>query len=141
MGKHIPFGDVWFVEPYAQASALWVEGENYGLDNGLEASSNHADSFVGKVGTHLGRTIALDRGGFVQPYVKVAAAQEFARSNKVKVNRTTFSDDLSGTRGEWGAGIAAQVSNVLQVHADLDYSSGERIEQPWGVNLGLRYSW
>ena len=141
VGKHIPFGDVWFVEPYAQASALWVEGENYGLDNGLEASSNHADSFVGKVGTHLGRTIALDRGGFVQPYVKVAAAQEFARSNKVKVNRTTFSDDLSGTRGEWGAGIAAQVSNVLQVHADLDYSSGERIEQPWGVNLGLRYSW
>ena len=141
VGKNIKFADDWFVEPYAQVSALWVSGEDYGLDNGLEASSNHADSFIGKVGTYLGRTLALERGGFVQPYVKVAAAQEFARSNRVKVNTTTFSDDLSGSRGELGAGVAAQLTDVLQVHADLDYANGENIEQPWGINVGVRYAW
>ncbi|WP_447651928.1 autotransporter outer membrane beta-barrel domain-containing protein [Pseudomonas abietaniphila] len=141
VGKNIKLGDGWFIEPYTQVSALWVEGDNYGLDNGLEAKSNHADSFIGKVGTYVGRTIALDRGGFVQPYVKVAAAQEFARSNKVKVNNTTFSDDLSGSRGEVGTGVVAQLTDVFQVHADLDYGTGQNIEQPWGVNIGLRYAW
>ena len=140
-GRHFDFTEGWFVEPYVQASALWVTGEDYDLDNGLEARSNEADSLLGKVGTYVGKTIALQSGGFVQPYVKIAAAHEFARNNEVRVNRTTFSDDLSGSRGELGAGIAAQITNVLQVHADIDYSNGENIEQPWGVNVGLRYTW
>ncbi|MBC3950972.1 autotransporter outer membrane beta-barrel domain-containing protein [Pseudomonas folii] len=140
-GKHIELGDKWFVEPYAQLSSLWVSGEHYGLDNGMQARSNHADSMLGKVGTYVGRTIDLGRGGFVQPYVRVAGAQEFARSNKVKVNSTTFSDDLSGTRGELGAGVVAQLSDVMQMHADVDYSNGDNIEQPWGINIGLRYAW
>lgn len=141
MGKHIDMSDGWFIEPYAQVSALWVTGENYRLDNGLEARSNTADSFLGKVGTHIGRTIELPSGGFAQPYVKLAAAHEFASNNEVKVNRNTFSDDLSGSRGELGAGIVAQLSEVLQVHADIDYSNGKNMDQPWGVNVGLRYTW
>lgn len=140
-GKHIKFADGWFIEPYVQVSALWVGGESYGLDNGMRASSNQADSLLGVVGSHIGRTIAFDGGGFVQPYIKVAGVQEFARNNKVKVNRTTFSDDLSGSRGELGAGLVAQLTDVLQVHADVDYSHGDNIEQPWGVNVGVRYAW
>ncbi|PHX43899.1 hypothetical protein AO263_20395 [Pseudomonas sp. NZIPFR-PS5] len=141
VGKHIKFAEDWFGEPFAQVSALWVQGEDYALDNGLEARSNKADSLVAKAGTHLGKNIPLNGGGFVQPYLKVAAAHEFARNNEVKVNRTTFSDDLSGNRGELGAGVALQLNNVLQLHADVDYSRGENIEQPWGMNVGLRYSW
>lgn len=140
-GKHIKLKDDWFVEPFVQASTLWVSGENYSLDNGMDASSNKADSFLGKVGTSVGRNFALDKGGFIQPYVKVAMAHEFAKSNRVKVNSNTFSNDLSGSRGEVGAGIAAQLTDVLQLHADVDYSKGENIEQPWGVNVGLRYNW
>ena len=141
VGKHIAFADTWFVEPFVQASALWVQGDSYTLDNGLDARSNKADSFLAKAGTHVGKTIPLNGGGFAQPYVKVAAVHEFARANEVKVNRTTFSDDLSGSRAELGAGLAVQLNNVLQLHADVDYSNGERIEQPWGVNVGVRYSW
>jgi len=140
-GKHIALSDGWFVEPYVQGSALWVEGKDYSLDNGLDASSRQADSMLGKVGTHLGRTIALPSGGFLQPYIKLAAAHEFARNSEVRVNRTTFSDDLSGSRAELGGGLVAQINQVLQVHADLDYGSGKNIDQPWGVNVGLRYAW
>lgn len=140
-GKHIQLADRWFVEPYAQVSALWVEGEDYRLDNGMEADSNRADSFLGKVGTHFGRTFPLTKGGFVQPYAKVAIAQEFAKNNKVNVNDNTFNNDLSGTRGEVGIGVVAQLTSVLQLHADIDHSNGDNIEQPWGVNAGLRYSW
>ena len=40
-----------------------------------------------------------------------------------------------------GAGVAAQLTDVLQVHADFDYMKGNNIEQPWGVNVGVRYNW
>ncbi len=140
-GKHIKLQDNWFVEPFGQISTLWVKGEDYSLDNGMDASSNKADSFLGKVGTTVGRNFPLDKGGYVQPYAKVALAHEFAKSNRVKVNDNTFSNDLSGSRGEVGAGIAAQLTDVLQLHADVDYSNGKNIEQPWGVNVGVRYSW
>ena len=140
-GKHIKLQDDWFVEPFGQVSSLWVQGESYSLDNGMQASSNKADSFLGKVGTTVGRNFPLDKGGYVQPYVKVAMAHEFAKSNRVKVNDNTFSNDLSGSRGELGAGIAAQLTDVLQLHADVEYSNGQNIEQPWGMNVGLRYSW
>lgn len=141
VGKHIKFADDWFVEPYAQASGLWIPGEAYTLDNGLKASTNKADSLLGKVGTHLGRKIALDDGGFVQPYVKVAMAREFVASNHVDINDSRFKNDLSGTRGEVGFGVAAKVSDRVQVHADFDYMKGQNIEQPWGVNVGVRYNW
>lgn len=140
-GRHIKLADNWFVEPYTQVSALWVDGENYSLDNDLRARNNKANSLLGKVGTHLGRTLPLESGGFVQPYVKVAAVREFARNNKIKVNNATFHDDLSGGRAELGVGIAATLSGALQAHADFDYSNGKNIEQPWGVNIGVRFSW
>ena len=140
-GKHINRADDWFVEPYLQGSALWVSGQSYSLDNSMDARGNKADSFLGKVGTNVGRNFPMERGGYIQPYVKVTMAHEFAKSNRVKVNRNTFSNDLSGNRGEVGAGIAAQFTDVLQLHADVDYSKGENIEQPWGVNVGMRYNW
>ncbi|WP_146041298.1 autotransporter outer membrane beta-barrel domain-containing protein, partial [Pseudomonas sp. MPR-ANC1] len=40
-----------------------------------------------------------------------------------------------------GAGVAVAMSAQWQVHADFDYSKGEHIEQPWGANVGVRYSW
>ncbi|MDB5726792.1 MAG: prn [Novosphingobium sp.] len=140
-GKHIKLADDWFVEPFAQVSTLFVSGQSYDLDNGLKASSNKADSILGKVGTNVGRKFALDDGGFVQPYIKVAVAQEFAKNNNVTINDNRFTNDLSGTRGEFGVGVAAQLTDVVQVHADFDYMKGSNIEQPWGVNVGFRYNW
>jgi outer membrane autotransporter protein len=67
--------------------------------------------------------------------------REFAKNNKVKVNNNAFNNDLSGSRGELGAGLAMTVTDKVSVHADFDYSNGDKIEQPWGANVGVRYSW
>lgn len=141
VGKHIKLNDGWFVEPYSQVSTLWIDGADYSLDNGMRASAKSASSVLGKVGSHVGRNFSLEQGGFIQPYVKVAAAHEFAKDNKVRVNDNRFANDLSGSRIELGAGVAAQVTEVLQVQAGFDYMKGKHIEQPWGVNVGVRYNW
>ena len=139
VGKHIKFADHWFVEPYAQLSALAVSGKDFNLDNGMRADGRQADSVLGKIGTTVGRNFDFVDGAKIQPYVKVAAAHEFSKGNKVTVNDTRFTNDFSGTRGELGLGVAVQVRDNLQFHVDTDYSNGEKIDQPWGVSAGVRF--
>jgi len=140
-GRHIKLDDGYFVEPFAQVSGVVISGKDYGLNNGMQAEGDRTRSLLGKVGVTTGRNFALDNGSIVQPYLRVAAAQEFAKNNEVQVNNNVFNNDLSGSRGELGAGVAVAMSDSLQLHADFDYSNGENIEQPFGANVGVRYSW
>lgn len=140
-GRHIELSDGWFVEPYTQVSGVVIQGKDYQLDNDMRADGDVTRSLLGKVGTTLGRNIDLGEGRLVQPYLRVAYAHEFASNNEVKVNDNRFDNDLSGSRGELGAGVAVALAQNLQLHADFDYSNGEHIEQPWGASVGLRYSW
>ncbi|WP_414705870.1 autotransporter outer membrane beta-barrel domain-containing protein [Pseudomonas sp.] len=137
-GRHINFADGYFLEPYAQLSSVWVQGDSYTLDNGMQANNERTQSTLGKVGTSAGRSIALKDGGVLTPYLRVAMAQEFSRSNDVKVNDKRFGNDLSGSRAELGAGVSVSLSERLQLHADFDYMKGKNVEQPWGANVGLK---
>ncbi len=139
-GKRYELAHGLFISPFIQWSALWVQGERYSLDNGMQARSNQADSLLGKVGTQVGQTHALASGGRWDYYGKLAIAHEFANNNDVQVNGNRFTNDLSGSRAEFGVGTAVQVTGRLQLHADFDYAKGHNIEQPWGLNFGARYS-
>lgn len=140
-GRHIALGDGYFVEPYTQWSALSIAGKDYHLDNGLKAQGDDTRSLLGKAGATLGRTFDLGQGRFAQPYVRAAYAHEFVSNNQVKVNDHRFDNDLAGSRGELGVGIAVALGERLQMHADFDYSNGQQIEQPWGANIGVSYRW
>ncbi|WP_229636119.1 autotransporter outer membrane beta-barrel domain-containing protein [Pseudomonas syringae] len=137
-GRHIKFADGYFLEPFTQLSSVWVRGDSYTLDNGMRADNNRTQSVLGKVGASAGRSIALKDGGVLQPYLRVAAAHEFSRNNQVEVNKTRFDNQLSGSRGEVGAGVSVSLSERLQLHADFDYMKGKGVEQPWGANVGLK---
>jgi outer membrane autotransporter protein len=137
-GKHIKLADDYFVEPYTQLSGVSIGGDRYSLDNGMTAKSSRTQSILGKVGTTAGRNFTLEDGSVVQPYVRVAMAHEFTRSNDVTVNETRFDNNLFGSRAELGAGVAVSLSKRVQLHADFDYMKGEHVEQPWGANLGLK---
>ena len=137
-GKHIELADDYFVEPYTQLSGVSIGGDSYSLNNGMKAKNSRTHSVLGKVGTTAGRNFALDDGSIVQPYVRVAMAHEFARSNDVTVNETRFDNNLFGSRAELGAGVSVSLSKRLQLHADFDHMKGKHVEQPWGANLGLK---
>jgi outer membrane autotransporter protein len=140
-GRHIKLDDGYFVEPFVQAAALVVQGKEYTLDNGMSADGSRSHSLLGTAGATVGRDIDLGGGQILQPYLKAAVVHEFAKSNDVKVNSTTFDNDLSGSRLALGGGVAMKVSDKVQLHADLDYSYGDKIKQPWGVNFGATYAW
>ncbi|MCW8274995.1 autotransporter outer membrane beta-barrel domain-containing protein [Pseudomonas sp. PCH199] len=139
-GQHIALTDNYFIEPFSQLSGVIIQGQDYDLDNGLSADGDRTRSLLGKVGATAGRNFNVD-GKVVQPYVRAAYVHEFAKNNEVKVNDNAFNNDLSGSRGELGAGLAMSLAEKWHAHVDLDYSNGDKIEQPWGVNFGVRYSW
>jgi outer membrane autotransporter protein len=139
-GRQIKMGEN-FVEPYAQLAGVMFQGKSYDLDNGLSADGDRTHSLLGKLGVTVGRNFNLGEGKVVQPYGRVAYVHEFANNNDVKVNDNRFKNDLSGSRGELGLGVAMSLTDKVSLHADFDYSNGDKIEQPWGANVGMRYSW
>jgi len=140
-GRHITLDDGYFIEPYTQLSGVMVQGKDYDLDNGLAAEGASTRSLLGKVGATAGRNFKLAEGKVVQPYVRAAYVHEFSENNEVKVNSNVFNNDLSGSRGELGIGVAMTVTDKMSIHADFEYSQGDKIDQPWGANIGVRYSW
>jgi outer membrane autotransporter protein len=140
-GRHIKLDDGYYIEPYTQLAAAVIEGKDYTLDNGLRAEGEKTRSVLGKAGATVGRNFDLGQGRAVQPYVRAALAHEFVKNNQVRINDNRFDNDVSGSRGELGAGIAVAFFDKLEAHADFEYSNGSRIEQPWGANVGLRYNW
>lgn len=141
VGRHIKLNDGFFVEPYVQIAGTVIQSKDYSLDNGMRAEGDATRSLLGKVGTTVGKTFDLGEGRIIQPYLKAALAHEFVKNNEVQVNDNSFNNDLSGSRGELGAGVALSLSKDFQVHADFEYSHGESIEMPYSMNVGLRYFW
>ncbi len=140
IGQHIKLENDVFIEPFVQASTVAVRGKDYRLDNDMQAKGQNTHSVLGKAGVTLGFDSVLNDGTLVQPYLRTALVHEFAKNNQVSVNNQKFDNDLSGSRLDFGAGVAVSLSQDLQVHADFEHAKGQRVEQPWGVNLGLRYN-
>jgi outer membrane autotransporter protein len=123
-----------------QLSGVVIQGKDYDLDNGLSAEGSRTRSLLTEAGATAGRNFKWG-DNTVQPYVRAAYVHEFANNNEVKVNGNQFNNDLSGSRGKLGSGVAMSLSDKVSVHADFEYSNGDKIEQPWGANVGMRYLW
>ena len=135
------FNDTSFIEPFARLSAVAIQGDDFSLDNGMEAKGASARSLLGSVGMRVGHTFNFEKGVSAQPYLKGSWDHEFEDNNEVKVNNTVFNNDLSGSRAAVGGGLAVSISESLQGHAEFDYINGKNFEQPYGFSMGLRFQW
>lgn len=139
IGKTYRLGNGWFVEPFAQLAALRIGSFDYHLNNGMVAHGDAYGSLQGRIGATFGIKHKLANGGIFQPYLRLAVAQEFVDSNKLRINSVGFNNAFNGTRGEVGAGFAYQLNEALQIHADADFSGGKDVSRNWGGNFGVSY--
>lgn len=141
-GRQITLGNGYYIEPYGKLSTALIRGRSFDLDNGMEADGDRSRSVLGEAGTTVGRNFNMGNGMVAQPYVRVAVQHEFINNNRVTVNADNqFNNDLSGTRGVLGAGVAVALTQDLQVYAGYDYSHGKYIEKPYDLNVGARWTW
>lgn len=139
-GKVVTLDEGWYLKPFGQMAAVAVQGKGHELNYGLEGHAENSHSMQGKAGLQVGRYLETTGGGAVQPYARVAYAREFADTNEVLVDGDRYGNDLAGGRYEYGVGLAAQVSQRVQLNADVEYAKGKRVEQPYGLNVGMRYA-
>lgn len=141
VGRQINFENGWFLEPSAQLSALWVKGDSYRFSNDLKADSRQATSKQAALNAVAGHNLTLSNGMTLQPWLRAAVIQEFSDNNAVSINGNNFTNDMSGLRSEYGAGMSSQLSKDVEVYLDARYSKGDKIESPWGGNIGIRWNW
>ncbi len=141
LGRHIDFDRGLFIEPSALLSTGWINGKPWQLDNGMQVKTGAMRSQQAALNLVVGRTLTLESGAQIQPWLKAAAINEFVDSNPVVLNGIRFSNNPSGLRGQYGAGVSAQLTPSLQMYGEVDYSKGNKVEAPLGGSLGVRWSW
>ncbi|EMW9312562.1 autotransporter outer membrane beta-barrel domain-containing protein [Salmonella enterica] len=129
-----------FAEPYVRAAASAFDGEHYALSNGMTVNSNDYKSMLGEVGADLGYQYAIS-GGYVKPYLHLAALNEFADGNSVRVNNVSLDNSVKGSALQAGLGAEVKMTDNLGGYAAFDYTKGENTERPWQATVGVNYTW
>ncbi|ECF8075638.1 autotransporter outer membrane beta-barrel domain-containing protein [Salmonella enterica] len=129
-----------FAEPYVRAAARAFDGEHYALSNGMIVNSNDYKSMLGEVGADLGYQYDTS-GGYVKPYLHLAALNEFADGNSVRVNNVSLDNSVKGAAFQAGLGAEVKVTDNLGGYAAFDYTKGDNTERPWQATVGVNYTW
>ncbi|HEC8061811.1 TPA: autotransporter outer membrane beta-barrel domain-containing protein [Salmonella enterica subsp. enterica serovar Potsdam] len=129
-----------FAEPYVRAAARVFDGEHYALSNGMTVNSNEFKSMQGEIGADLGYQYDIS-GGYLKPYLHLAAINEFADGNSVRVNNVSLDNSVKGSAFQAGVGTEVKLTDNLGGYAAFDYTKGENTERPWQATVGVNYTW
>ena len=140
MGKRFDLGR-FFIEPQAQLAGVWESGNNYTTSNGLMVGGSDQYSLRGRLGLRAGMHFSLSNGLALEPYLKVSAVHEFLTGDQITLNETPFFPTVSGTLVDAAAGLTARLNRSVSLYGEYDYANGDRIRQPWALNLGARWEW
>ncbi|OAT26703.1 outer membrane protein [Buttiauxella ferragutiae ATCC 51602] len=130
-----------YVAPYAQMNGYTASATNFSLDNGMKVNSDRYWSARGELGVEAGVNTSI-AGIAVTPHVMAAAGHEFVKNNDVHLNGagTAFNNTVDGSGYKFGAGVETQMTKNLSAGVNVNYSRSEDVEQRFGVNAGVRYS-
>ncbi|ESJ23224.1 autotransporter/pertactin, partial [Salmonella enterica subsp. diarizonae serovar 60:r:e,n,x,z15 str. 01-0170] len=123
-----------------RAAARAFDGEHYALSNGMTVNSNDYKSMQGEIGADLGYQYDIS-GGYVKPYLHLAALNEFADGNSVRVNNVSLDNSVKGAAFQAGLGAEVKVTDNLGGYAAFDYTKGDNTERPWQATVGVNYTW
>ena len=140
IGKRFNVGE-FFIEPEAQLAGVWESGNNYTASNGLNVGASDQYSLRGRLGVRAGIHFTLSNGMVLEPYLKVSVLHEFFTGDQITLNDQPFFPTVSGTVVDAATGLSARLNQSLLLYGEYDYANGDRIRQPWAVNLGVRWQW
>ncbi len=141
VGKQIRLEDNWFVEPQLELTYTHLSDARYTSSNGLRVAPGDAVSLQGRIGALVGKTLTQSNGLGFQPYFKASYVNELAGNTSVKVNGHKLNNRIADSHVEVGIGGVLQVSEKTKVSLDLEHAQGRQVDQPWAVNVGVRYLW
>ncbi|MEJ0009488.1 MAG: autotransporter outer membrane beta-barrel domain-containing protein [Alphaproteobacteria bacterium] len=140
IGKRFDIGsDGWILQPQAQLQYVQLTGEDYTTQLGSDIHVATDNIYQGRVGLELGKIIPRDGGGMLYPYGRVSVVEQVSSGGDIHADTLNFNGSLDGASLEYGVGTIYQIDPVHQAYVALTASQGQRYDQRWGVNAGLRY--
>ncbi|MCU6669076.1 autotransporter outer membrane beta-barrel domain-containing protein [Enterobacteriaceae bacterium H4N4] len=129
-----------YITPYAAISGLFQSGDDYRLSNDLQMGSQSYDSMRYEAGIDAGYTFGYSDDQALTPYFKLAYVYDDA-SEDAKVNGDRIDNGVKGSAVRVGLGTQFSFTKNFSAYTDATYLGGGDVDQNWGANLGVKYSW
>lgn len=130
-----------YATPYASISGVFVDGNDYSLNNGMKVSDNAYDSIRYEAGINGGYTFSYGDDQSLTPYATLAYVYDDGKSNNVKINGDSVDNGVGGSAVRVAAGTQFNFSKNFSTNAGIGYLGGSDVDQPWTANVGVKYNW
>ncbi|NUU67712.1 autotransporter outer membrane beta-barrel domain-containing protein [Enterobacteriaceae bacterium BIT-l23] len=129
-----------YVTPYAAVSGLFQSGDDYQVSNNMRVGSQSYDSLRYELGVDAGYTFNYGGDQAFTPYARLAYVHDDA-DNNTRVNGDKIKNDVDGSAVRVGLGTQFSFTKNFSAYADATYLGGGDVDQNWGANLGVKYTW
>ena len=141
-GMTLPLGRIAWVEPQAELTYGYVDGQSFSAGNGIRAHQSSMDTLIGRIGLRAGLDCPKDRGSL---YLHASVLHDFLGETSVTMSNTAkrvaYEEDFGDTWFEYGIGGHFQLTSVSYVYADVERTAGADVDEDWRANVGVRIAW
>ncbi len=140
LGYDWKVNDKGYVTPYAGISGLFQSGDNFRLSNNMKAGDQDYDSLRYELGVNTGYTFTYGSDQALTPYFNLAYVYDDS-NNTAKVNGDSIDNGVEGSAVRVGLGTQFSFTKNFSAYTDVNYLGGGDVEQDWGANVGVKYTW
>ena len=141
----------WFVEPSTQLTWFHAKGRDFTSTTGLHIAQGDADFLTARVGTAIGKTVALGSGAdpfeeFVSFSLKGGLLYQFNGEQQITAHGTDDATvaaktlDIKGTRAYYGLTADWKIDSAWRIYGQLSREEGSGYTKDYDVSAGIRYS-
>ncbi|EKI0252372.1 autotransporter outer membrane beta-barrel domain-containing protein [Enterobacter asburiae] len=129
-----------YVTPYAAVSGLFQSGDDYRLSNDMRMDGQSYDSLRYELGVDTGYTFNYGGDQALTPYFKLAYVYDDA-DNSADINGDSIDNGVKGSAVRVGLGTQFSFTKNFSAYTDATYLGGGDVDQNWGANVGVKYTW
>ncbi|HEO9143452.1 TPA: autotransporter outer membrane beta-barrel domain-containing protein [Enterobacter asburiae] len=129
-----------YVTPYAAVSGLFQSSDDYRLSNDMRMDGQSYDSLRYELGVDAGYTFNYGGDQALTPYFKLAYVYDDA-DNNADINGDSIDNGVKGSAVRVGLGTQFSFTKNFSAYTDATYLGGGDVDQNWGANLGVKYTW
>lgn len=130
-----------FVEPQVEMAYGYLNDKSFDTvsSSGQRVASylDSSETLTGRIGVRAGYNLPEKRGTV---YAYASAMHEFLGEMTFTRGSEKFEDDFGDTWIEYGVGASVFVTPSTYLYGYVQRNSGADVEEPWRVNIGLRYA-
>ncbi|POZ14876.1 autotransporter outer membrane beta-barrel domain-containing protein [Lelliottia aquatilis] len=129
-----------YVTPYAAVSGLFQSGDDYQLSNDMRMDGQSYDSMRYETGIDAGYTFNYGGDQALTPHFTLAYVYDDS-SNDADVNGDSIDNGVKGSAVRVGLGTQFSFTKNFSTYTEANYLGGGDVDQNWGANLGVKYTW